>query len=1106
MKGKIWIACCLALVMAPAKAQHNQLRIAIIDSHTDALEMAAIKKGFENWKGAAIKLVSPAALHQPKALLDFTHIWYHRTDTAAFDAAEKTMGEAIRQFVRNGGNLFLSMEAVPLLNEWNIEPATIDFGQDTLRDEGFGRPGGFHAFKAHPLFHGMNGGVYTTKQKKDHIVRKHGFFGDAAPQKGLVAGIQWTYITFTEENKLLLEYHYGKGSIVAAGAYLYYAADNYNQAHLWQFTKNVFQYTAGQLQGEAVNYWQYGPRNFTQHQFKLAAVPAQKAMLWSLPAPSLRMQQAAATRDFYDLVGRRILWMGKMNGGAEEIWIHPYMALRDLRIGVTLSGSDSVNWLDQEKASVEITPGYLARTYKFRNTTLREIYTVSFDEPNGVAHVEVKGNDIRSLDVSYASNLRYMWPYSARATGSISYGYNAAINAHVISGQHGSLNTVVAYSERPAQQTATADEQKQQVNVSASFSVKDGQAINLYIMGSSHNLNDAVSLYRNKIGQMSRLVDRSQQYYQALLDDHLYFTTPDSLFNEGYRWALARTDQFLQTTPSLGTSLMAGFGTTARGWNGNQSISGRPGYAWYFGRDAQWSAMAINDYGDYNMVRKVLETFIRFQDITGKIYHELSSSGAVHYDASDATPLFVILAGQYLRYSGDTAFIRRSWPAIQKAISFCHSTDTDGDGLIENTNVGHGWIEGGSLFGTHTEFYLAGCWAAALDAAAYIAQQLRLPGASTYKQQANRVKQIIDTDFWNAQQQFFHNGKMIDGSFMPDATVLAAVPIYLGAVTDRQKSEQVAGRLGNSYFSPDWGIRIIEDSSKKYRPGSYHAGMVWPLYGGWASLVEYKSGFYNTGYRHIMNNLLQYRHWAAGSIEETLNGDTFRPNGVCSHQCWSETMVLQPAIEGMLGFNADVLNNRLSLSPAFPWHWNFCTAHNIRAGGAKYQLEMKRFAGGTSFTIDAAKATNLSFAPVFPLHTRIESVNFKGRPVQFTREETGEGITIHTTLPLTPGKNEIKIATSGGIGLLPVVAGPNPGDSSTGVNITREAIDGNKYIATVSGKPGSVYELNLFHHERLGEIKGATVLRQQGQLITLQVRMNDPGKRYAEQSIEITLQ
>ncbi len=406
MKLLIWMACYILLVNVTGISQQPPIRIALIDAHLDASEKAAIVKGWKSQKLGQLKLVSLAEL--TSAINGFTHVWYHRTDTSALDAAEKKVGETIKRFVSNGGNLFLSMESVPLLNEWNIEHEKLQFAQDTLKDEGFGRPAGFHAFKSHPLYHGMNGGVYTTKQKKDHIARKHGFFGNTSPEKGLVAGIQWTYIKFTEENKLLLEYKYGKGRIVAAGAYLYYATDNYNEPHLWQFTGNVFKYTAKRYKNEKVNYWDFAQRKFTEHNFQLPAIPVQKADKWVLPSPTLQMHQTVATKDFYDLVGRRILWMGKMNGGADEIWIHPYMALRDLRLGVTLNNSDSVSWLDNTNASIEITPEYIARTYKFRNTTLREVYTVSFDEPNGVAHFELDGNDIRALTVSYASNLRYM--------------------------------------------------------------------------------------------------------------------------------------------------------------------------------------------------------------------------------------------------------------------------------------------------------------------------------------------------------------------------------------------------------------------------------------------------------------------------------------------------------------------------------------------------------------------------------------------------------------------------------------------------------------------------------------------------------------------------
>ena len=152
---------------------------------------------------------------------------------------------------------------------------------------------------------------------------------------------------------------------------------------------------------------------------------------------------------------------------------------------------------------------------------------------------------------------------------------------------------------------------------------------------------------------------------------------------------------------------------------------------------------------------------------------------------------------------------------------------------------------------------------------------------------------------------------MKDGSYMKEETVLSGVPIYFDAIIDPLKAFKTAASYASNLYSSDWGVRILPDSSKSFNPKSYHSGMVWPLFAGWASLAEYKTGNYVSGYSHIMNNLLMYRYWNLGSIEETLNGEIFSPAGACSQQGWSESMVLQPIIEGMLGISPDALSNQI---------------------------------------------------------------------------------------------------------------------------------------------------------------------------------------------------
>jgi len=73
-----------------------------------------------------------------------------------------------------------------------------------------------------------------------------------------------------------------------------------------------------------------------------------------------------------------------------------------------------------------------------------------------------------------------------------------------------------------------------------------------------------------------------------------------------------------------------------------------------------------------------------------------------------------------------------------------------------------------------------------------------------------------------------------------------------------------------------------------------------------------------------------------------MNGSTYEPSGVCPHQCWSETMVLQPAIEGMLGLIVNDGEKKIVLSPHFPAGWDSVSVRNIRAGNSTFDLCMKR--------------------------------------------------------------------------------------------------------------------------------------------------------------------
>ncbi|MBP1679566.1 MAG: hypothetical protein H6Q29_1477, partial [Bacteroidetes bacterium] len=668
---------------------------------------------------------------------------------------------------------------------------------------------------------------------------------------------------------------------------------------------------------------------------------------------------------FFDVAGRRALVMGFENGGIDEVWIHPMRVLRDYQAGI-VSG-DSVAWLQNMPLSVEIRPESFTRIYQLPGGRLTEVIYPSLERAGGIAHYE--SNVPLRVVIRFRADMRLMWPYDAGALGNLHFGYDQPLGALHVRDSSGAFSCVFGADLAPRAHLAghyAAVERgreglsgkltgENQVAFGAEYDLgpETGGVLNFCFAGTNEGWQVALDDYRALLEQPGKAHQELAGHYRELLSRSLAISSPDGEFNRLWPWAIVGTDRFVARTPGLGTGLLAGFSTVRRGWDGSQKISGRPGYAWYFGRDAAWSSFAVDGYGDFQTVRQQLELYQKFQDHTGKIYHELMTSGVVHFDASDSTPLYVILAAHYARASGDVEFVRKSWPSLKRAMDFMYSTDTDGDGLIENTDVGHGWMEpGGALFGAHTEMHLTVLWSQALREAASLALFVGEKKISAkYEADAEKVREILNRDFWNPYTQFYHYGKLKDGSYRPEPTALAAAGALFGLLDD-DKARSVLEQYAGNGFSTDWGVRVLSGTSRLFQPRSYQQGTVWPLMTGWTSLGEYTYGNSAQGFTHMMNVMRNKNLWSLGFVQEVMHGSVNRPQGVCPHQCWSETNIIHPVVEGMIGWKPNAPDNVATLSPRFPADWDSVTVSNLAAGTSRVQVRMRRAPGSTVYDLE----------------------------------------------------------------------------------------------------------------------------------------------------------
>lgn len=1052
-------------------------------------------------------------------------LWFHKEDSSEFakSVLDPLTLQLLRIYLEKGGKLLLSQEAALLISALELEKVPPEINYILAEDGGYGRKMGLHSFLGHPVFEGLHGGAFIFGPEKDILCRQIGYFGENIPQNGKTIAVDWAYIQLKEQSRLMLEFEIGKGKVISIGSYMMMGMYNQQEEQMNRFLFNTLQYLNGGESG-LNNYW---PDPIQQ--IKAGKADTDSTYLfppdtnWTMPdlsgLPYIYSRTGGA--DYIEVSGRRILLMGLEKGGIEEIWVHPYMALRDYEAGLSFDNGENIYWLSEEEPEIWVYPGIFLRQYKFKRASLKEWITVAPGKSQAIMRYEYRGVYPAKFYLKFHSNLRRMWPYSEKTTGDILYSWDTVSRAFVVQNEAGDMVSILGASNEPDWKYLGPVDEKGEIPFvypeitkfswgftgAASYNLRMKEDFYFVLSATSEGLKKARANLEEAFIRPRKIFEQARDHSLDLINNKTILISPDTTFNEAYTWALLAADKFLVETPGLGTALVAGYASSAHGWDGAQKVSGRPGYSWYFGRDGQWSSMALLDYGDFENVRKQLEFYLKFQDVDGKIFHEVSTSGVVHYDAADATPLFIVLAGKYLKHSGDLGFIRKHWNQIEKAMQFCYSTDVNKDKLIENVNVGHAWVEGGGLYGSQSTLYLTSCWAKALEEASYMTETLGMNALSdNYADNAMEVCQIINRDFWNEEKSFFHHGKYPDESYNPELTVMPTIPVYFRQI-EQKRIAPVLDRFAGNGFSSDWGVRIVPEYSDLFHPYGYHTGSVWPLYTGWTAMAEYEGGYYLQGFQHIMNNLQIYKYWGKGYIEEVLNGMEYQPSGVCRHQCWSETMALQPILEGMLGFKPDALSQSLELSPALPPNWDSFSLENLRIGKTNVSMKMNRDSLITSycFQTDNRKDITLNFKPVFPPGTTFGQISWRGRPVDYIiTEEEGGFNRLDLKLDLAK-EGDLIVYHHGGICILPLVSKPKPGNKSRGFRLLKQQLIDNEYILNFQGKGGNIEYFSLYCRDWQPTIvESAELIKQEGDIYTYRLSFN-PGEGYIDKELKIQL-
>jgi glycogen debranching enzyme len=655
----------------------------------------------------------------------------------------------------------------------------------------------------------------------------------------------------------------------------------------------------------------------------------------------------------FTVSGTRGVVLGQQEG-TFEAWMLPVKLLSHFAIRAEVEGYPVPIELANQAREIEVFPDRTAITYSHIAFTVRQIMFAPDGMEDGTGAVVLfQVDSVRPVDLtfSFTPEMRPMWPQPDQGIPSAEWVKREGTGFYVLHTDFPNLAGAVAMSTTRPGIMAPYQEKPQFHPLELKLHYdpqrdKDRYFPLLMAIGSTTETatNAALEAKLDWLGaSLQQTYSAHAARYAQMMEERTAIRTPDAGLNDAFSWAAISIEQLrAKVQPTGEVGLVAGYFSSGD--------SARPGFGWFFGRDALYTVYAVNGFGDFGLSRDAMEFLIRRQRDDGKMMHEYSQTAAnvdwralpYMYAAADATPLFLTAMLDYVRTSGDIDFLRRHRDAVEKAWHFETTHDSDGDGIYDNAQ-GTGWVESWPSGMPHQEIYLA-----LLDqqASAAMGKMAKLLGdtatAEFAAKRADELTKKIELEYFDSAHDAYAFSRNQDGTLDLTATVYPMVAWWNGGEGLAQADASFR-RWASHDFATDWGMRDIAESDPMFDPISYHQGSVWPLFTGWAAVAEYRAGHSHSGYAHLMQNADLTTMQDPGAVTELLSGAFFQPFGrSTSHQLWSSAMVITPTLRGLFGIDIDGLSGTVWLNPYLPADWSNAEVQRLHVGDATCSLEYKR--------------------------------------------------------------------------------------------------------------------------------------------------------------------